>query len=373
MIPATPDSRKLDGLDVLRGVAALLVLLHHGFGSISLEQNYNTVLAWGLWERGSLGVNIFFVLSGFVIAWSNPRDGRSGRDVFIYVLRRFARIYPLYWIASATLLPVMYFFSREGVNDMNPAKLAHDVLLIPHRINSILWGSWTLVFEMMFYLLFIPMLINRRAGMVMWGTIAAVNIGLGIARVEPENPFLAHLTSLYVLEFFAGLLVCLRMQRQPLTPPVAKAMVWNGALLIAAFVVIETVTGFHHIPANLHYAACATLLVAGLVSLPHPPQGHSRGFRFLQMMGTHAFSIYLFHIPFQKFVVKAALKVTGHEPGLPVVWGVLLAALAVSLTAGILIGKFVEQPILEWCKKRIAKLKAPRPAPLPAAPPGSPA
>jgi peptidoglycan/LPS O-acetylase OafA/YrhL len=54
------DSRiKLDGLDALRGIAAMVVVLHHAFGIVALPQNYNIILLGNLFSAGHLGVDVF--------------------------------------------------------------------------------------------------------------------------------------------------------------------------------------------------------------------------------------------------------------------------------------------------------------------------
>lgn len=362
-------SQKLDGLDALRGIAALLVLLHHAFGSVALPQNYDTILLGGIFEEGRLGVNIFFVLSGFVIAWSNPRDGLPARGILIYALRRIARIYPLYWIALLTVLVLNWKMGVTSRGDVTASRLVQDALLLPTGRAPLVWAAWTLVYEMMFYLLFILMLINRRAGLSILTALCVVNIGLFVAGVAPENPWLSHLTALYVLQFFFGVLICQWVQRHPVSPRAARLMVLAGSLALAVIAFVNWSTGTHALPSYMDYAVCAAVIVLGLVSLPPKPDAaQNRVFRILRWLGLYAYSIYLFHIPVQKIVIKAAIKITGTAPGLPVVCGVLLLSIALSLGAGILIGRFIELPMLGHCKKWIAKLK-PKKLPLAAAPP----
>ena len=357
------SAQKLDGLEALRGVAALVVLLHHAFGWIALPQNFNTTLLGGVFKEGNLGVNIFFVLSGFVITWSNPKDGRSPREVLIYVLRRLTRIFPMYWVACLTVLPLYWKFAPATLGEVTALRALYDWFLLPFHLTPMLPGAWTLVFEMLFYMLFIPMLLSRRAGLAMWAGISAIIVGVMVLNVELQNVWAARLTSPYVLEFLIGMVVCLWIRKRPVSPSTATALVWAGTLLMLALVAVECLAAGDWIPANLHYAACAGLLVAGLVSLPAPADGaHSRAFRILQVLGRYSYSIYLFHIPIQQIMMRVAVKTLGTDPGLAMVLGVLLAMIAGSLTAGILAGRFLEIPMLDWCKKQIARLKPRRPA-----------
>ena len=226
-------------------------------------------------------------------------------------------------------------------------------------------GAWTLVFEMIFYMLFVPMLLHRRAGLAMWAVISAAILATLAWRVEWQSVWVARLTSPYVLEFLMGMVVCLWIRKQTLSPRAAVALIWCGALLMLVLVAWECLIAGDQVPANLHYAACSMLLVAGLVSLPAPAEGrHGRAFRALQVLGRYSFSIYLFHIPIQQIMMRVAVKCLGTDPGFAAVLAVLLAMIAGSLTAGIFAGRLLEIPMLEWCKKHIARPKPPRPAPV---------
>jgi len=368
-IPGTPaletSARKLDGLEALRGVAALVVLLHHGFGFVELPQNFSVRLFWGFFIEGNLGVNIFFVLSGFVIAYSNQKDGRSFREVLIYVLRRLTRIFPIYWLACLTMLPVYWKFAPAALGEISVSRMVHDLLLFPYGTIPMLRVAWTLVFEMMFYILFVPMLVNRKAGSIMWLVISAGIVMLAVAGVEFANPWAAVISSPFVLQFVAGMVVCHWTLRYPLSGRAARGLLWTGSILLFLAAVVERITDTDWVPWNLHYAACAALIVLGIVNLPPRKSAvPGRTLRILQMLGRYSYSIYLFHIPVQQILMKLTLGVTGQTPGLFVVWLVTLLLIAGSLAAGILMGRFFEIPMLEWCKKFIARLKLPKPLPV---------
>ncbi|MBP9743591.1 MAG: acyltransferase [Burkholderiales bacterium] len=89
--------KKFNTLQSLRGIAALLVLLYHATWLSIVNNQY--VYALNIFKQGQIGVDLFFVLSGFIIAymhWSqiNLKNGVVAK----YWLKRFFRIYPLYWI-----------------------------------------------------------------------------------------------------------------------------------------------------------------------------------------------------------------------------------------------------------------------------------
>ncbi len=359
---ALPASGRLEALTELRGIATLVVLLHHGATWIFLPQNFNTEFFGGILRQGDLGVNIFFVLSGFVIAYSNQKDGRPLRELLIYFLRRAARIFPMYWIAFVAAVPIYWKFAPAALGEVSLNRILHDLLLIPYNNNTMLPGAWTLIFEMIFYLLFIPMLVNRKVGTFIWTILVICILATVVGGAKWTNPWGSRLFSLYVIQFAGGMGAYYWSLRQSLSLHTAHLLVWSGTLLMVLFAVVECITRKDWIPANLHYAACTVVIILGLVNLPSRPSAPSgRVFRILQVLGLYSYSIYLFHIPVQQILVKLSLNLVGSSPGLPVVCVVAVVTIAASLSAGIFMGKFFEIPILNWSKKWICGLRAKNP------------
>ena len=96
--PATPRFRFLDGL---RGIAALSVLIHHAFHGSEFKTALTGLLGHGVERFTSVcdrGVQIFFVLSGFVIAYSIREMNVSPRNALNFILRRQIRLDPAFWL-----------------------------------------------------------------------------------------------------------------------------------------------------------------------------------------------------------------------------------------------------------------------------------
>jgi peptidoglycan/LPS O-acetylase OafA/YrhL len=77
----------------------------------------------------------------------------------------------------------------------------------------------------------------------------------------------------------------------------------------------------------------------------------------LGTLGRYSYSVYLFHYPIEQIAVRIFLKITGNAPGIGTVWLVVMVTTGLGLGAGLLAGYYVEMPLLDWCKKRIAGLK----------------
>src|SRR5215203_3752953 len=93
--------RSIESLQVIRGFAALLVLLFHV--TLNLKANYSVNFLNGFFEFGNSGVEIFFVLSGFIISYTSSQLIGTGEPKK-YVIKRLARVYPIYWIVTTALL-----------------------------------------------------------------------------------------------------------------------------------------------------------------------------------------------------------------------------------------------------------------------------
>ena len=143
-------------LQILRAVAAVAVVLVHA--GIDLSYFGHTNVTWT--TRGNAGVDLFFVVSGFVMVYiASPQFGKREAPVQFFV-RRLIRIVPLYW-----LLTTGYIVAKS----YPLAYIAASYLFIPAArpngvLQPVILQGWTLTYEMFFYLLFaIAILLRRRA------------------------------------------------------------------------------------------------------------------------------------------------------------------------------------------------------------------
>ncbi|WP_433056223.1 acyltransferase family protein [Dactylosporangium sp. CS-033363] len=153
---------RLAALDGLRLIAALLVVSYHYVGTTRShlwERPNNQIFThlYGLATYGSFGVQLFFVVSGFVICMSS-----WGRRLSDFLISRIVRLYPMYWVAVALSFTVVYL-NRPTADSVQVILRVHslsDLLLnftmaqeafgVPH----VDWVYWTLWSELRFYLLF---------------------------------------------------------------------------------------------------------------------------------------------------------------------------------------------------------------------------
>jgi peptidoglycan/LPS O-acetylase OafA/YrhL len=172
-------------IDGLRGIAAFAVVLHHLEGATTLGFG-PWAPAWleGLLRRGFLGVDIFFVLSGFVIAYSLRSVPPSWGFVGRFALRRSIRLDPPYWASIAIEVTVAALVAAAGYATWKgvtlPQVLSHlayvqEFVGHPH-INAV---YWTLCFEIQFYLTLVVLAVIAAKMQRRWSATVVRRLAIG--------------------------------------------------------------------------------------------------------------------------------------------------------------------------------------------------
>lgn len=309
-------------IQYLRGIAAVGVVVFHVY------ENPPVPLGTNFWI-GAHGVDIFFVISGFIM-YAAARTERFVQ----FVSRRLIRIFPLYWLATLIAMALYWYFDRVRASG---TETALSLLLAPHyseahptQIWPILVPGWTLSYELLFYVLFAAGIAARRVVLVPGLAIAAlVLIG---ALFRPHVAPLAVATDPRLLEFLSGLMIAFALHRRPSLVPAIAAGSWAA-----------TIVGFVASWDRTMIFAGATAIVSGAILLETRYMTKPNG--ALRLLGDASYSIYLFHIPFL-LVIERLFATT--ETGLPPVVAhcVVLVCAGVAVMAGIAAHRMVERPLL---------------------------
>ncbi|WP_162048193.1 acyltransferase family protein [Vibrio taketomensis] len=138
---------RLVELDALRGIAALSVVLYHFFYRYDeIYGHKNLSVDWSFF--GQFGVHLFFIVSGFVIYWTINRIERP----MDFVVSRFSRLYPTYWVAVLTTFIIVYCFGLKG-REVSFEHALYNILMFQEmlRIPHVDGVYWTLTVELIFY------------------------------------------------------------------------------------------------------------------------------------------------------------------------------------------------------------------------------
>lgn len=321
---------KLYGIQYLRAVAALGVVVFH-----AAERN------GGHFVIGAAGVDVFFVVSGFIM-WVLAETRQPSPVAFLR--ERVERIAPLYWIATA----VMVAGGLAGLFPNMKLTAFHvfgSFAFIPHVSPSdggtwpVLVQGWTLNFEMFFYVLFAAVLFlptTKRFPVLALVFGALVCLGLAL---QPDGAVLRTYTSPLMAEFLIGAAIG-KLWLANRMPPSRL-----GIPLIVASIAGFALVGFGTLPFGpAALGPLSGMLLIGVLGLEKA--GGVRHVRALTYLGDASYSIYLWHTIAISVVVKASGIL-----GLPALPAFVLSIIA-GTVAGLVCHELLEKPIAAWFKAR---------------------
>lgn len=349
---AAGPSGQFAGVQVLRFIAAALVVCAHA--SLAVIERLHIQDA-KIWPTG-VGVNIFFVISGFVMVASSKDLMQRADGWKTFAVRRIIRIVPMYWVA--TTLKLVAVLAVPAYTLHNKFDVVHTLcsyFFIPHRnaendITPLHSVGWTLLYEMFFYAWFAVALFLRRSPTVFVSAVFIALVSLGAFANEAEWPAGIFYTRSIVLEFVLGMWLGSASLKGRL--PKSLGLAALVLALGAAGCVWQAISSFDS--ALVKYAAWyipPALLVAGVVMIE--PWAGRRMPAFLQRLGDASYALYLFH-PFMVPVIGILLFRLGlRDPA-------MMMALAVALPtmASVVIFLFAERPTTEYLKRAYARVSA---------------
>jgi exopolysaccharide production protein ExoZ len=315
--------RRIVSIQYLRALAALAVVASHAQPDVFI---------------GQAGVDIFFVISGYIM-WM---IARSEPTILNFVSARATRIVPLYWLATMIMSLRLHAPADAVLKSM---------LFIPFigergRIWPILVPGWTLDYEMFFYAvisvsLFVP---GRKRLIAVLSTLTAMS-AVGAA-FRFTDPLLQTYTNPMLLEFCLGIILSeVQWRKLPAKPFLIAAMFVVSVVLYALLPGTEYLVPWR----VLAWGVPSALLVASALACEANWRVPSLG--LLLLLGEASYAIYLFH----PFILKTVLKLSGRNP--------ILGAGAVVVSAsllGVFVTRFVERPLRRFLRRARGGLYPPR-------------
>jgi exopolysaccharide production protein ExoZ len=342
--PQPASAGRLDWVELGRGLAALVVVVFHA-SSMMRETQYSGKIFmhdWFFW--GFLGVDFFFVLSGFIILYVHFNDiDRPGRALR-YGWRRVARIFPTYWIVFGAALLLNLVLQNDKA-PMGGLWLAQQLSLWP-GYDAWLGPAWTLRFELLFYGIFSVLLFRRSLGVALLGLWLACILIAGVQSPgflaeENRRNFINLLTSPYNLNFFFGMALAYATR----TGKGLNALTVLFALLGAAFVAWSWRHGIDW-HSFIRYPGCGMVCAALLGLLLMVNKSDMKLHRVFIWLGGISFSLYLSHVLFMGYFL-AALSRLGLYQRLPEPL-IFLGEIAVAIICASLVFRLLEMPVQKW-------------------------
>ncbi|WP_162246057.1 MULTISPECIES: acyltransferase family protein [unclassified Aureimonas] len=335
-------------MEIGRGVAACLVVFHHAGSIMEQPRFYDAVPFGGHLAYFYAGVDFFFVLSGFIIAWVHWGDIGEKAKLGHYAVKRFLRIYPPYW---GVLIPlsVLYFAIPSGgiPSQRDPVNIVMSFLLLPYPEPPVLGVAWTLVHEIFFYLVFALVILIGRAGlwlMPLWtAAILAASFG------GPYPHLVGFVLSPFNLEFIMGVgaAILLRNRTIPMPGIVASAGIASFTLLLLLPELNPTAV----LPQRILFGLSATLFVLGMVEIEwNRPLKLASALTFF---GAASYAIYLVHPVIISISLQVLNRVFGRS--LPIELAVAATALA-GILAGMVYHVVAEKPLTSLARRGLEGL-----------------
>lgn len=317
----------LYSIHALRLLAASAVVMHHSelFAPLGL---------------GQAGVDLFFVISGVVIGISGPRMAPSD-----FLLRRFVRIFPLYWAATAAVLAWHQSFGLQTpLTD-----IVHSLLLMPPQLASssgwapIYIPAWTLTFELMFYVVFAACL-SFTARPRLASSIALV--AAAFAFWDPASTNYLRFAAILMLEFIAGMAIAVALSRN-----LVPSRPLGAALIVLSLIGFGLSTVAHTVHREVIWGVPAAMMVYGILAFEP-----ARFFRhpFVVLGGNASYAIYLFHVLFI-WIVQWMVQAYIGSATAAASWPLLpLFEIAGSLIVGMAVYKLIDKPMLRFMRRKVA-------------------
>ncbi|GAA2340926.1 acyltransferase [Streptomyces caniferus] len=345
---------RLRPLDGLRLLAALMVAAYHYGG-----RNGEIAQAWGgspahqfptaapLFAYGCLGVQIFFVISGFVICLSG-----FGRTLRAFIASRVSRLYPAYW-AAILLVTAVFALPWVAYKALPPSEVLTNLTMLqqPLGVDRVLGVCWTLWAEMRFYALFalcvvLPGATRGRVVLFCAGWTLA-----GALAQAAHQPFLDTVLMPEYAPFFIGGVGLYLLHRYGARDPIAWAIVLVSWLIGQHY----AVAGLWHAPSATAFSYRSTAGIIAVVTLGFAlvaavALGRLRwaNWRWLTVAGALTYPFYLVHEHLGWVVVRAL----HHGLGLPS-YATLLLTVGLMLLLAWALHRFVERPLTPVLKRSI--------------------
>ncbi|SEE13576.1 exopolysaccharide production protein ExoZ [Rhizobiales bacterium GAS188] len=327
--------RIIASIQYLRGLAASAVVVHHAAARYDLP-----------FHAGAAGVDMFFVISGFIM-WLVTRKDEANAATFLK--DRLVRIVPMYWFATAVLAIAAAL--RPNLFPLDhplPWHMIQSLLFVPHYVPEtgqalpLLAQGWTLNYEMFFYTLFGLVLLSS-ATRQLWSITAALAACVTVGLFVKPSDFLLHTyTSPLLLEFLAGIWLAhaWTKDRWP-----SAALGWVSLCVGAVALLFVELAGA---PAEgsfrvVLWGVPAFLIVSGTVTIERG--GQLPRSAVMHLLGNGSYSIYLTHTLSMTLIALIVEKL-GFSPG---PW-IYLLTIAGGLLIGTLCFLWVERPFTAFIR-----------------------
>jgi exopolysaccharide production protein ExoZ len=346
------EHNKIYSLQALRAFAAIFVMFFHGTTIIYKETGYTYL--HNIFMVGFMGVDIFFVLSGFIIFYTYTSNKLNFAD---FLKKRFVRVFPIYWLVIIGLIIIHVIYPAPDQAEKNKTEvIIASFTLYPSGLY-ILGVAWTLTYEILFYLIFaLTCSINIRYFYYTFFAWSIIIVTTYLLHIKSSVYAINSLIDPVILNFGFGCITAYLFKTYQ-TFKYWKWVVAAGVVLLIItwlmyyFVVSKDATAwaFTSLMSRVYlFGIPAAILIFGLLYFNRPVP------KLLADIGDASYSLYLIHGAVITFILRFFLKthILKIHSGINIfIVTTLMFVLTVTISRAFY--KYIERPLIKQLNKAI--------------------
>jgi exopolysaccharide production protein ExoZ len=300
------SSKKIiNSIQFLRGFAALAVVIHHTGGYV--KRYYEPHLLLGdYFSIGFAGVDLFFVISGFIIHFTSKNYLNNPSKLKDYLSKRFVRVYPIYWIVTTLLFTLGWLITNVLHKNVFSIGYPHTLVaylqtysLFPlhFAINPV---TWTLSYEIFFYVIFALLIISKRLIIIPFSILIVSFYNIFITQSGSELTYFNFIFSGYNFEFVLGCLIFQFYEKVQLSKALSLILLSIAIGIILYFgYAVSDVDSYQRVltfgfPSGIILLTLLNLEKEGVISFP----------KVFIILGDSSYALYLIHFPMMLLMNK---------------------------------------------------------------------
>ncbi|MFD2516579.1 acyltransferase family protein [Salinimicrobium flavum] len=315
--------KRIDELDSLRGIAAIIVVLYHYTFRFEELFNFKFITKYFNVPYGHYGVELFFAISGFVIFMSIEKINNP----FKFLYKRFVRLYPTFWVGMILSFICISLFGPELLK-VNISEFLINFTMIPSffNIDSVDGVYWTLKVEMFFYLvIFLVLLLKKKESYKLFGYIYILMGTISFIVLKPTYYYFYGSLFLIGINFYK---------------------IWKGTSDWQNHLQIFICLGLTLFYPKLEFFAVTTLIVFIFYLMVFGKLKFLK-ISILLFLGKISYSLYLIH-QYLGYTIQLKLIYAGIENFIVL----LIIPLLISILIASLITFYIEKPIISFLSKK---------------------
>lgn len=345
---------KIYSIQILRGVAALLVVLYHILMTEDKFSGSNKLLP-DFFEIGKTGVDLFFVISGFILAVITYDTWGSGNS-FKFILKRFSRIYPTYWFYLLIALSVYLVQPRLVYSSQHSEfNFFTSLFLIPNKKPPLILAAWTLVYEVYFYVLFsVVISFKKKYVIVAFSLWLFLLVGSNLFfSIDRSDYFLYFITHPYQIEFILGVFCAVLYKSHKIKFP-------NILYSLLCLISLCLIPYFYYtvykqiLPQSLIFGLLYSTIVFTLVSIER--KSNLQYPKIFITIGDSSYSMYLSNMMILNALGRLWNNFMNHPDSLFDNWVLLFISIVAITIWSYLSARFIERPSYNYLTSKVDRI-----------------